>query len=142
MQSISGMMSKTLGDRQKFATALKTYPWTSKHQKNCQKKLRRISLGENFTDQLQLFNSKITSGMMSKTVGIHQKFATALLISFWTLIHRTSKTGLQRPAARYDAIGKIGGGYGFLVSVVSRVVSRCSWLPKFVPCYLKWSLVA
>ena len=62
---------------------------------------------------------------------------------------RTSKTGLQRPAARYDGIGKIGGGYGFLVSMVSRMVSRCpllpsrgSWLPKFVPCYLKWSLVA
>ena len=61
----------------------------------------------------------------------------------------TSKTGLQRPAARYDGIGKIGGGYGFLVSMVSRMVSRCpllpsrgSWLPKFVPCYLKWSLVA
>ena len=60
----------------------------------------------------------------------------------------TSKTGLQRPAARYDGIGKIGGGYGFLVSMVSRVVSRCAWLPswgpwlpKFVPCYLKWSLV-
>ena len=62
---------------------------------------------------------------------------------------KTSKTGLQRPAARYDGIGKIGGGYGFLVPMVSRVVSRCPWLPswghwlpKFVPCYLKWSLVA
>ena len=54
----------------------------------------------------------------------------------------TSKTGLQRPAARYDGIGKIGGGYGLFVSMVSRVVSRCPWLPKFVPCYLKWSLVA
>ena len=61
--------------------------------------------------------------------------------------NKTSKTGLQRPAARYDGIGKIGGGYGFLVSMVSRVVSRCPWLPswgpwlpKFVPCYLKWSL--
>ena len=75
---------------------------------------------------------------------------------------KTSKTGLQRPAARYDGIGKIGGGYGFLVSMVSRVVSRCPWLPswgpwipswgpwlpswgpwlpKFVPCYLKLSLV-
>ena len=35
-----------------------------------------------------------------------------------------------------------------MVSMVSRVVSRCPWLPswgpwlpKFVPCYLKWSLV-
>ena len=36
---------------------------------------------------------------------------------------KTSKTGLQRPAARYDGIGKIGGGYGFLVSMVSRVVT-------------------
>ena len=25
---------------------------------------------------------------------------------------KTSKTGLQRPAARYDGIGIIGGGYG------------------------------
>ena len=25
---------------------------------------------------------------------------------------KTSKKGLQRPAARYDGIGKIGGGYG------------------------------
>ena len=42
---------------------------------------------------------------------------------------KTSKTGLQRPAAKYDGIGKIGGGYGFLVSMVSRVVSRCGpWL--------------
>ena len=31
---------------------------------------------------------------------------------------KTSKKGLQRPAARYDGIGKIGGGYGFLVSMV------------------------
>ena len=52
------------------------------------------------------------------------------------------KLRLQRPAARYDGIGKIGGGHGFLVSMVSRAVSRCPWLPKFVPCYLKWSLVA
>ena len=44
---------------------------------------------------------------------------------------QTSKTGLQRPAARYDGIGKIGGGYGFLVSMVSRVVSRCAWLPSW-----------
>ena len=36
---------------------------------------------------------------------------------------KTSKTGLQRPAARYDGIGKIGGGYGFLISMVSRVVT-------------------
>ena len=64
-------------------------------------------------------------------------------------LKETSKKGLQQPAARYDGIGKIGGGYGFLVSMVSRVVSRCPWLPswgpwlpKFVPCYLKWSLVA
>ena len=46
---------------------------------------------------------------------------------------KTSKTGLQRPAARYDGIGKIGGGYGFLVSMVSRVVSRCPWLPSWGP---------
>ena len=38
---------------------------------------------------------------------------------------RTSKTGLQRAAARYDGIGKIGGGYGFLVSMVSRC--PCGW---------------
>ena len=56
-------------------------------------------------------------------------------------LKETSKKGLQQPAARYDGIGKIGGGYGFLVSMVSRVISRCPWLPKFVPCYLKWSLV-
>ena len=63
------------------------------------------------------------------------------------MLETTSKTGLQRPAARYDGIGKIGDGYGFLVSMVSKVVSRCPWLPrwglwlpKFVPCYLKWSL--
>ena len=43
---------------------------------------------------------------------------------------KTSKTGLQRPAARYDGIGKIGGGYGFMVS---RVVSRCPWLPSWGP---------
>ena len=43
----------------------------------------------------------------------------------------TSKTTLQRPAARYDALGKIGGGYGSLVSMFSRFVSRCPWLPKF-----------
>ena len=52
----------------------------------------------------------------------------------------TSKTGLQRPAARYDSIGKIGGSYGFLVSrvsMVSRVASRCPWLPSWGP----WSLV-
>ena len=55
---------------------------------------------------------------------------------------KTSKTGIQRPATRYDGIGKIGGGYGFLVSMVSKVVSRCPWLPswgpwlpKFVLCY-------
>ena len=35
-------------------------------------------------------------------------------------LQKTSKTGLQRAAARYDGIGKIGGGYGFLVSMVSR----------------------
>ena len=45
-------------------------------------------------------------------------------------LKETSKKGLQQPAARYDGIGKIGGGYGFLVSMVSRVVSRCPWLPK------------
>ena len=43
---------------------------------------------------------------------------------------QTSKTGLQRPAARYDGIGKIGGGYGFLVSMVS-----IEWYPG-VPGYL------
>ena len=30
------------------------------------------------------------------------------LKSWW----KTSKKGLKRPAARYDGIGKIGGGYG------------------------------
>ena len=44
---------------------------------------------------------------------------------------KTSNTTLQRPAARYDALGKIGGGYGSLVSMFSRFVSRCPWLPKF-----------
>ena len=29
------------------------------------------------------------------------------------------KLSLQRPAARYDGIGKIGGGYGSLVSMVT-----------------------
>ena len=29
------------------------------------------------------------------------------------------------------ALGKIGGGYGSLVSMGSRVVSRCPWLPNF-----------
>ena len=28
------------------------------------------------------------------------------------LYEKTSKTGLQRPACRYDGIGKIGGGWG------------------------------
>ena len=55
---------------------------------------------------------------------------------------QTSKTGLQRPAARYDGIGKIGGGYGFLVSMVS-----IEWYPGVpgylvgVPGYLSLSLV-
>ena len=40
-----------------------------------------------------------------------------------TFVKITSKKGLQRPAARYDGIGKIGGGgYGFLVEVVGVVV--------------------
>ena len=39
---------------------------------------------------------------------------------------KTSKTGLQRPAARYDGIGKIGGGYGFLLSMVSSGGSQVS----------------
>ena len=70
-----------------------------------------------------------------------RRFYVSYLISFqvWSLtqffplalfVKKTSKTGLQRPAARYDGIGKIGGGYGFLVSMVSRVVSRCPWLPS------------
>ena len=54
MQSISGMMSKTLGDRQKFATALKTYPWTSKHQKNCKKTSKNI-VGEKISRPLASF---------------------------------------------------------------------------------------
>ena len=36
-------------------------------------------------------------------------------------LKETSKKGLQQPAARYDGIGKIGGGYGFLVSMVGVV---------------------
>ena len=40
------------------------------------------------------------------------------------------KLRLQRPAARYDALAKIGGGYGSLVSMFSRVVSSCPWLPN------------
>ena len=47
------------------------------------------------------------------------------------ILDETSNTTLQRPAARYDALGKIGGGYGSLVSMFSRFVSRCPWLPKF-----------
>ena len=31
--STSGMMSKTMGNHQKFATALDVYFWTSKHRK-------------------------------------------------------------------------------------------------------------
>ena len=46
-------------------------------------------------------------------------------------VRKTSNTTLQRPAARYDALGKIGGGYSSLVSMFSRFVSRCPWLPKF-----------
>ena len=51
---------------------------------------------------------------------------TSVICSCFRKYHsslKTSKTGLQRPAARHDVIGKIGGGYGFLVSMVSRVVS-------------------
>ena len=33
--------------------------------------------------------------------------------------HKQVKLSLQRPAARYDGIGKIGGGYGSLVSMVT-----------------------
>ena len=33
MPSTSGMMSKTMGNHQKFATALDIYFWTSKHGK-------------------------------------------------------------------------------------------------------------
>ena len=43
---------------------------------------------------------------------------------------KTSKTGLQRPAARYDGIGKIGGGgYGFLLQSLlqSLLLDRGGW---------------
>ena len=66
------------------------------------------------------------SESMPKSLALQQKYASLFHI-------KTSKTGLQRPAARYDGIGKIGGGYGFLVSMVSRVVSRCPWLPSWGP---------
>ena len=61
--------------------------------------------------------------------------STSMKMALWFVqyFYNTSKTGLQRPAATYDGIGKIGGGYGFLVSMVSRVV-RCPWLPSWGPC--------
>ena len=34
------------------------------------------------------------------------------MLSIASKARETSKKGLQRPAARYDGIGKIGGGYG------------------------------
>ena len=48
-----------------------------------------------------------------QVLGTHKTSSCALkLNSFHMTKKRTSKTGLQRPAARYDGIGKIGGGYG------------------------------
>ena len=49
---------------------------------------------------------------------MHEQVLTRSLQLSSISLNKTSKTGLQRPAARYDGIGKIGGGYGFLVSMV------------------------
>ena len=63
----------------------------------------------------------MSDGVSQPSLDIEERY-----FSKSSLFFQTSKTSLQRPAARYDSIGKTGGGDGFLVSMVSGVVSLVS----------------